>query len=640
MNNYLNQDNTLSKRKWYDLINYDKESCSININEEILNIINNLTIKENVNYKHLYVFSLIGNKTLDNNIIINLISNLEEFTEHDFNYEIYTSSNSDKISNEEEIFLSVKVCFLNYNNNLIILLNTQDLININYEAYKKMYSINTLNFKIICYNIMTFIFNISNILLFSFTDVLNINQIINMLKVINHSIVNSKYINLNESNKIENNEFSNYWLKKLLWIIKYDNKNVKHNKFNLDVLTKEYIISIVKDQITTNKNYTYLYLNETFTIENILDLLFKYYNNNINIYLISNVLDDNNYNVLEDKNKISSCNIDINKKTINISTELKVEFIKIKAAIFEFLDNINNYKINNFNNIILNECTNINSAKSIIQSIHNLNHLCLEYNNYIKYLKSKDTNNDYLNLYEKFSNFKSIININIHSHNDDFNEICMIWYNLIKNEVNKNCFKFYDDYLLTISEFNIDDANDKNNLNILFNSKYKTIIKYLFYKYNNYYTSNYKNINQIKINKNKNKYNFNLNNCFKDGESALKVLLDKKQQDLLFNNNKSNTILNTKILNNLFDKKSIEVKDMTKSEKNEYSDYIKKYNLKINYIELIINIIEDYNNNSIGDNKLKTLYNYLFSTNTELHQETNEYNEGNIYKILGNLLYK
>ena len=638
MNNYLNQDNTLSKRKWYDLINYDKESCSININEEILNIINNLTIKENVNYKHLYVFSLIGNKTLDNNIIINLISNLEEFTEHDFNYEIYTSSNSDKISNEEEIFLSVKVCFLNYNNNLIILLNTQDLININYEAYKKMYSINTLNFKIICYNIMTFIFNISNILLFSFTDVLNINQIINMLKVINHSIVNSKYINLNESNKIENNEFSNYWLKKLLWIIKYDNKNVKHNKFNLDVLTKEYIISIVKDQITTNKNYTYLYLNETFTIENILDLLFKYYNNNINIYLISNVLDDNNYNVLEDKNKISSCNIDINKKTINISTELKVEFIKIKAAIFEFLDNINNYKINNFNNIILNECTNINSAKSIIQSIHNLNHLCLEYNNYIKYLKSKDTNNDYLNLYEKFSNFKSIINININSHNDDFNEICMIWYNLIKNEVNKNCFKFYDDYLLTISEFNIDDANDKNNLNILFNSKYKTIIKYLFYKYNNYYTSNYKNINQIKINKNK--YNFNLNNCFKDGESALKVLLDKKQQDLLFNNNKSNTILNTKILNNLFDKKSIEVKDMTKSEKNEYSDYIKKYNLKINYIELIINIIEDYNNNSIGDNKLKTLYNYLFSTNTELHQETNEYNEGNIYKILGNLLYK
>ena len=640
MNNYLNQDNTLSKRKWYDLINYDKESCSININEEILNIINNLTIKENVNYKHLYVFSLIGNKTLDNNIIINLISNLEEFTEHDFNYEIYTSSNSDKISNEEEIFLSVKVCFLNYNNNLIILLNTQDLININYEAYKKMYSINTLNFKIICYNIMTFIFNISNILLFSFTDVLNINQIINMLKVINHSIVNSKYINLNESNKIENNEFSNYWLKKLLWIIKYDNKNVKHNKFNLDVLTKEYIISIVKDQITTNKNYTYLYLNETFTIENILDLLFKYYNNNINIYLISNVLDDNNYNVLEDKNKISSCNIDINKKTINISTELKVEFIKIKAAIFEFLDNINNYKINNFNNIILNECTNINSAKSIIQSIHNLNHLCLEYNNYIKYLKSKDTNNDYLNLYEKFSNFKSIINININSHNDDFNEICMIWYNLIKNEVNKNCFKFYDDYLLTISEFNIDDANDKNNLNILFNSKYKTIIKYLFYKYNNYYTSNYKNINQIKINKNKYKYNFNLNNCFKDGESALKVLLDKKQQDLLFNNNKSNTILNTKILNNLFDKKSIEVKDMTKSEKNEYSDYIKKYNLKINYIELIINIIEDYNNNSIGDNKLKTLYNYLFSTNTELHQETNEYNEGNIYKILGNLLYK
>ena len=357
----------------------------------------------------------------------------------------------------------------------------------------------------------------------------------------------------------------------------------------------------------------------------------SYLNNNIFSPISIKENNFKSYNSNQYKSIDSSSNIPLNRPLYN-KLEYDTPLSSISSNQFQLHANnndLNKYKLNNINeNKIKNKNNILNPKDLYINSLKN------------KLKNLRQNNKDLNNEYQQISKKSQLLINDINKNTSIFSKIKKEYENEIKknNELKQKCQTLLNNYKKEIIPNNENESLDEFEIDKLKNEQKKLLIN-IKSKENiiNYLQNTLKIItNEIEDNKNENSYNNtkklnDLNNILNG--SNIKFEENKK---MINNVNNKNQELNKKIENKINENKiNHSIKPRDKNGIINQNNVNSKIILNNNKKELLYQKINDDNNeNNLKEKKLNSLINNIEKKNMELEENLNLNDLKNNYNII------
>lgn len=172
--------------------------------------------------------------------------------------------------------------------------------------------------------------------------------------------------------------------------------------FNIILEGQKFQVNFVSSPYNKYPNYCTNFINSLTRINFDTFSSIEYYTNDISYY--GEIFSDNlDFRCVQINNKIN------NVKNEHNLEEIKLEIEKLNEKIFSTKDEINYFK-NNYNTTLFEKLANQDINKSILQENLNSENIKIKYQETLK--KEEELNNKKEEIYKKFQNSKSIIELN------------------------------------------------------------------------------------------------------------------------------------------------------------------------------------------------------------------------------------
>lgn len=198
--------------------------------------------------------------------------------------------------------------------------------------------------------------------------------------------------------------------------------------FNIILEVQKFQVNFVSSPYNKYPNYCTNFINSLTRINFDTFSSIEYYTNDISYY--GEIFSDNlDFRCVQINNKINNVKNEHNLEEINLDIE------ELNKKIFSTRDEIKYFK-NNYNTTLFEKLANQDTNKSILQKNLNSENIKIKYQETLK--KEEELNNKKEEIYKKFQNSKSIIELNDYilsiksSYLDDREKAFDTYYNLIE----------------------------------------------------------------------------------------------------------------------------------------------------------------------------------------------------------------
>lgn len=198
--------------------------------------------------------------------------------------------------------------------------------------------------------------------------------------------------------------------------------------FNIILEGQKFQVNFVSSPYNKYPNYCTNFINSLTRINFDTFSSIEYYTNDISYY--GEIFSDNlDFRCVQINNKINNVKNEHNLEEINLDIE------ELNKKIFSTRDEIKYFK-NNYNTTLFEKLANQDTNKSILQKNLNSENIKIKYQETLK--KEEELNNKKEEIYKKFQNSKSIIELNDYilsikgSYLDDREKAFDTYYNLIE----------------------------------------------------------------------------------------------------------------------------------------------------------------------------------------------------------------
>lgn len=201
--------------------------------------------------------------------------------------------------------------------------------------------------------------------------------------------------------------------------------------FNIILEVQKFQVNFVSSPYNKYPNYCTNFINSLTRINFDTFSSIEYYTNDISYY--GEIFSDNlDFRCVQINNKINNVKNEHNLEEINLDIE------ELNKKIFSTRDEIKYFK-NNYNTTLFEKLANQDTNKSILQKNLNSENIKIKYQETLK--KEEELNNKKEEIYKKFQNSKSIIELNDYilsiksSYLDDREKAFDTYYNLIEIKI-------------------------------------------------------------------------------------------------------------------------------------------------------------------------------------------------------------